>query len=419
MRETFAILFYLKKGKKKKGESNPPTEATIYCRLSVCGTQSPFSTLLKIEPGYWNQTSKRAEGKGQNISKVNKSLARLETEIWLHYDKIKARRKKFSAEYLRDWVLGKYNNKENATVIDYFDTYIERLNKRVEIKDLTKETRDRYILVRNRFQEFLKEERNIDNIYLDEVDNDLAYDFYLYIRRTTGCQNNNAQKHVQKIHTVMKCAWVNHYISADPLAQYAIYFEKHQRTCLTWHELKRIMSKKFYSHRLEKVRDIFVFCCFTGLSYGDAKALTEDNFELKNDDREWIDKNRNKTSVNAQILFSAIPHMIIEKYKNERVKKRLLPFNSNQKMNDYVKEIAALCNVNKHLTTHVARHTFATTVTLNEGVPLETVSKMLGHTNTVTTQIYAKIVNEKLRQDAGEWNKKMAGIEAEFNLQNQ
>jgi len=110
---------------------------------------------------------------------------------------------------------------------------------------------------------------------------------------------------------------------------------------------------------------------------------------------------------------------VIEKYKNERVKKRLLPFCSNQKMNEYVKEIAALCNVNKHLTTHVARHTFATTVTLNEGVPLETVSKMLGHTNTVTTQIYAKIVNEKLRQDAGEWNKKMVGIEAEFNLQNQ
>ena len=152
MRETFTILFYLKKGKKKKGESNPPTEATIYCRLSVCGTKSPFNTHLKIEPENWNQTSKRAEGKGQNISKVNKALSRLETEIWLHYDKIKARRKKFSAEYLRDWVLGKYNNKENATVIDYFDTYIERLNKRVEINDLTEETRDRYILVRTRFQ---------------------------------------------------------------------------------------------------------------------------------------------------------------------------------------------------------------------------------------------------------------------------
>ena len=142
------------------------------------------------------------------------------------------------------------------------------------------------------------------DIYLDEVDNDLAYRLLLvHPQESLAVKITTLQKHVQKIHTVMKCAWVNHYIPSDPLAQYAIYFEKHQRTCLTWHELKRIMSKKFYSHRLEKVRDIFVFCCFTGLSYGDAKALTEDNFELKNDDREWIDKNRNKTNVNVTNPF--------------------------------------------------------------------------------------------------------------------
>lgn len=418
MRETFSIFFYLKKGKNGQNQKEN-IESTIYFRIYVCGTKSPFSTLLKIDPACWNQATKRAEGKGMSVSKINKTLARLETTIWEHYEKIKARIKKFTAEYLRDWVLRKYQEKDNITLMTYFDMYKKRLDKRVDIKDLSAETRDRYLLVRDRLQNFLKEEKDTDDIYLDEVDNDLAYDFYLYVRKTTGCQNNNAQKHVQRFHSVMKSAWVNKYISSDPLAQYEIYFEQHQRTCLTWHELKRIMQKKFYSHRLEKVRDLFIFCCFTGFSYGDAKSLTEENFELKNDDNEWIDKNRNKTNVNAQILFSAIPFMIIEKYKNERAGNRLLPFCSNQRMNDYVREIAALCNINKHLTTHVARHTFATTVTLNEGVPLETVSKMLGHTNTVTTQIYAKIVDKKLRKDAGEWSNKMKGIEEEYNLQNQ
>lgn len=164
---------------------------------------------------------------------------------------------------------------------------------------------------------------------------------------------------------------------------------------------------------------LIVFYRFTGMAYGDIRSLTEENFNLMNDNNEWIDKDRNKTKVKAEILFSDIPKLIIEKYKDRRINNRLIPIISNQKCNDYLKEIAALCKVNKNLTCHVARHTFATTVTLTEGVPLESISKMLGHTNTVTTQIYAKIVNEKLRKDASEWNKKMVGIEDEFNLKNQ
>lgn len=179
------------------------------------------------------------------------------------------------------------------------------------------------------------------------------------------------------------------------------------------------MQKKFHSKRLERIRDAFVFSCFTGLTFGEMKTLTTDNFKLQNDDKEWIDKDRNKTSIKAEILFSAIPHLIIDKYRGKLIGKKLLPIPSNQKMNDYLKEIAAIAGVNKNLTCHVARHTFATSVTLTKGVPLESVSKMLGHTNTVTTQIYAQVVHEKLTNDAATWNEKMQGIEKEFNLQNQ
>ena len=204
--------------------------------------------------------------------------------------------------------------------------------------------------------------------------------FNLFIREKYPCENNTAQKHIQILKTVITSAWGNGYLVCDKLIQYKLKFDKYERTCLNWDELKRLMQKKFCSERL--------------------------------------DKERCKTKIKARIILSAIPYLIIEKYKDQRVGGRLLPVISNQKMNEYLKEIAVLCNINKNLTTHTARHTFATTVTLTEDVPIETVSKMLGHTNITTTQIYAKIVDKKLRKDAEVWNNKMIGIEKEFNLEN-
>ena len=301
----------------------------------------------------------------------------------------------------------------------YFDQFNSELDERVKAEDLTDETRTRYVNTRERLSKFIKEKYQRDDLYLDEIDVRFARRFRLFICTNYSCKNNTAQKYVQKLKTVITDAWGNSFLVSDKLIRHKLKYDHTNRTCLTWAELKRIMQKKFYSERLEKVRDMFVFACFTGMAYGDIRSLTEENFNLMNDNNEWIDKDRNKTKVKAEILFSDIPKLIIEKYKDRRINNRLIPIISNQKCNDYLKEIAALCKVNKNLTCHVARHTFATTVTLTEGVLLESISKMLGHTNTVTTQIYAKIVNEKLRKDASKWNKKMVGIEDEFNLKNQ
>lgn len=411
MRDTFSILFYLK--------NEDSAEKSIYCRISICGAKAPFYTKLKIKPQYWDQETKRGKGRSKEIPRINLALSKLETEITEAYEKIRERRKKVDPFYLRDYLQGNVQDKENVSILTYFDQFNSELDERVKAKDLTDETRIRYVNTRERLSVFIKQKYEREDLYLDEIDVRFARRFRLFICTNYACKNNTAQKYVQKLKTVITDAWGNSFLVSDKLIRHKLKYDHTDRTCLTWAELKRIMHKKFSTQRLERVRDFFVFACFTGLAYGDIKNLTTKNFELKNDGHEWIDKNRNKTKIKAQILFSEIPYLIIDKYENERIGDYLLPIRSNQKTNEYLKEIATLCKVNKNLTSHVARHTFATTVTLTEGVPLESISKMLGHTNTVTTQIYAKIVNEKLRKDASKWNKKMVGIEDEFNLKNQ
>ena len=425
-KNTFAVYFFLKKrGEKKKkndGAIQPKTiwkKKNIQCRITINGDPVDFASFIFVDPQKWHSKDQNAIGNSVESQDVNTALIDFEKKIRDIYKESMRKRGHASPAYIRDRLNGKVTNKTGVTLIQYFDDYNLELKKLVKLKEMDDETRKRYVRTRDRLKAFLKREYKRDDIYLDEVDVKLANGFYLYIRETTESGNNNAQKHIEKLRTIITDAWGNGYIPNDSLIRYNMHYDESDPTYLTWHELKRIMHKKFHSERLEKIRDMFVFACFKGMAYGDIRSLTEENFNIMNDNNEWIDKDRNKTKVKAEILFSDIPKLIIEKYKDRRINNRLIPIISNQKSNDYLKEIATLCKVNKNLTCHVARHTFATTVTLTEGVPLETVSKMLGHKNISTTQIYAKVVHEKMTKDANEWNEKMQGIENEFNLQNQ
>lgn len=348
MRDTFSILFYLK--------NEDSAEKSIYCRISICGVKAPFYTKLKIKPQYWDQATKRGKGRSKEIPRINLALSKLETEITEAYEKIRERRKKVDPFYLRDYLQGNVQDKENVSILTYFDQFNSELDERVKAEDLTDETRIRYVNTRERLSKFIKEKYQRDDLYLDEIDVRFARRFRLFICTNYKCKNNTAQKYVQKLKTVITDAWGNSFLVSDKLIRHKLKYDHTNRTYLTWAEPKRIMQKKFYSERLEKVRDMFVFACFTGMAYGDIRSLTEENFNLMNDNNEWIDKDRNKTKVKAEILFSDIPKLIIEKYKDRRINNRLIPIISNQKCNDYLKEIAALCKVNKNLTCHVARH---------------------------------------------------------------
>ena len=183
------------------------------------------------------------------------------------------------------------------------------------------------------------------------------------------------------------------------------------RGYLTDEEITKILKKKFVSERLEHVRDIFIFSCFTGLSYIDVKSLTQENIRTSFDGNLWIMTKRQKTDIKVDVPLLKIPKMILDKYKDKLPNGLLLPILSNQKMNSYLKEIGDVCGIRKNLTFHLARHTFATTTTLAKGVPIETVSKMLGHTNIETTQIYARITNSKISNDMKGLTGKFAGVE--------
>lgn len=209
---------------------------------------------------------------------------------------------------------------------------------------------------------------------------------------------------------------INVWIQSDPFTNFKIRFKKVDRGYLNQDELTTIMQKKFSIKRLEQVRDIFIFSCFTGLAYVDVRNLNEKDIQKSFDGKLWIMKKRKKTDVQSNILLLETPKRILDKYKGMQRVNQLLPIISNQRLNSYLKEIADLCGIEKHLTFHLARHTFATTVTLAKGVPMETVSKMLGHTSIRTTQIYARITDSKIGNEMQELSLKLEGMDKLLTL---
>jgi site-specific recombinase XerD len=200
---------------------------------------------------------------------------------------------------------------------------------------------------------------------------------------------------------IVRIAYANGWINKDPFANWKVRLKTVEREFLTQEELQQLMDTEFQAERLEHERDVFVFCCFTGLAYADVKKLTHDDFVIGIDRELWINTKRTKTKTKSNIPVLPTAMMILEKYEDSPhlIKEKVLPVLTNQKMNAYLKEIADLSGVKKNLTTHLARHTFATTVTLSNGVSIESVSKMLGHKNLRTTQHYAKILNRKVSED--------------------
>ena len=206
-------------------------------------------------------------------------------------------------------------------------------------------------------------------------------------------------KMIQKFRTIYQTAIDNGWVQKNPFASIKIHFDNVDRGFLSKQELVAIIQKPMTSKRLDQVRDVFVFCCFCGLAYCDVAELTEGNLVEVDDGKVWLRTRRLKTDTSVDVPLLEIPLMILQKYKGKLTTGKLLPVPSNQKCNDYLKEIAAICGIDKELTFHLARHTFATTVTLSNGVPIETVSKMLGHRNIRTTQIYAKVIHDKVATD--------------------
>lgn len=306
---------------------------------------------------------------------------------------------KVTTEALKNKLLGK--GEVTRTLISIFEDHNERMDKLVG-KEFAQGTLTRYKTCLKHTKEFLKWKYSISDIDIRKIDYTFLNDFEFYLRTEKSCGNNSAVKYIMNFGKIIRSCLAKGWIDKDPYLNYDSTFNEVDRVFLNEEEIEKLFKKDFKNERLSQVRYIFLFSCFTGLAYIDTQKLTHDNINVGLDGNKWIFTKRQKTKTTSNIPLLYQAEQIIEKYKNHPVclnKGTLLPVLSNQKMNAYLKEIADLCEINKELTYHIARHTFATTVTLSNGVSIESVSKMLGHKNIRTTQHYAKILDKKVSED--------------------
>lgn len=390
-KSTFKILFYV-----RKNQVNKEGKAGIMIRLTINGDTSQFSSKLEVEPELWDVKSQKMGGCSLKARRFNSLLDDVRISLKNHFHDIETHEAYVTAEKVRNAFLG--ITVRQQTLLGTFRKYNEDVQKLVGISK-SAATYAKYDRCMRRLEEFMQAKYRIRDIALKEISHVFITDFETYLRTASRCNENTTAKFMQSFRMIIIMAKNNGWIFADPFINYKIRLKRVDRGYLTEAEIEKILKKRFTCKRLEQVRDIFIFSCFTGLAYIDVRNLTQDNIRPSFDGKLWIMTSRQKTDTAVTVPLLKVPQAILKKYEGTQSNGRLLPVLSNQKLNSYLKEIADQCGITKTITFHLARHTFATTMTLAKGVPIETVSKMLGHTNIVTTQIYARITNDKIGRD--------------------
>lgn len=391
---SFAVLSYLRNGKLDKLGKAP-----IYLRITVNGLRAEFSIKRKIEPEKWCSVKGRVKGSNPKNQALNRFIDELESKAYDIYSKFVIKKRPFNAELIKNKLLNKEGT--HKTLLAIYDEHNIQIEQLVGL-DYSYGTYRRHVRTRNHLAAFVKKEYKLADIFVKEVDLKFINRFHHYLKTKKIGSQNTTTKYVVNFKKIMRIAFANNWVNKDPFYHWKAQWKKVEREALTEAELRTIIKEKFFIRRLEQVRDIFVFCCFTGLAYVDVQKLSQNHIVLGMDGNRWIKINRSKTDSRSSIPLLPAAQSILAKYSDHPFTLQsdlLLPVISNQKTNAFLKEIAIICQIEKNLTFHLARHTFATTVTLANGIPIESVSKMLGHQSLKTTQIYAKIIDKKLSED--------------------
>jgi len=391
---SFAILSYL-----RTGRLDNQGKAPLYLRITVNGKRAEFSIKRKIKPEKWNSRKGRVKGSSPKVQNLNRYIDELESKAFEIHSKLVTKKKPYTAEIIKNKLLNKEEN--YRTLLTIYKEHNNEIEELVGI-DYSYGAYRRHIRTCQHLEDFIKKEHRREDIFVKEVDLKFITRFDHYLKTQNIGNQNTTTKYVVNFKKIMRIAFANNWVNKDPFYHWKAKWKKVEREVLTELELRTMMEKKFKIKRLEQVRDIFVFCCFTGLAYTDVQKLSQNHIVLKMNATQWIKINRSKTDSRSTIPLLPAAEEIIKKYADHPIALQnglLLPVISNQRTNAYLKEIADACNIEKHLTFHLARHTFATTVTLANGIPIESVSKMLGHQSLKTTQIYAKVIDQKLEED--------------------
>ncbi len=396
--EDVKVAFYL-----KRNESDSAGRCPVMGRLTVGRSECVFSAKMLAPRSLW--VSGRAKGKSTEVVEINRQLDELRASALAIYREQSAVRERVTAEEVKRLLLGMASGQE--TLLDYFRTYIEHFEKRVGVNRTIKSART-YRCAYEHVVRFLSERLRLSDVPFSALDRSFVDKFDLYLHTEQKLAPNTVVLYMSRLHTVINKAIAAAIITADPFAGYEPPRPERRRRYLTHEELQRLMSTPLPSSRLYLVRDLFLFSCYTGISYGDMCRLTAANLETAEDGTVWIKATREKTNVEFEIPLLDLPLHIIDKYRDTTSDGKLLPMYGNSELNKGLKHLAAACGIDRKLTFHMARHTYATEITLSHGVPMETVSRMLGHSRVDTTQIYAQVTDNKIDTDTQSLDERIA-----------
>lgn len=393
-RNTLSVLFIIKKAKLLKN-----SEAPICMRITVNKRVAEVMIKRSIPVDLWNQKKECSKGKDRVATELNHYINTVRAKVLQIHRELEIDNKPITADIIKDCFYGR--DKAQRSLLEVYAEHNEKCSALIG-KEYTESTVTKFDTSINRLKEYIRSCYHRDDIMLAELDGQFIRDFDFWLKTEKHCQNNSALKHLKNLKKVVRIALANDWIKKDPF--YGIHFKQEEVNVefLSREELDILMNKDFAIKRLEQVRDIFVFCCFTALAFVDVQQLSREHLIKDNNGALWIRKARQKTSQMCNIPVLSIPQRILRKYEDnaECIKKGvLLPVISNQRMNAYLKEIADLCGITKRLTTHVARHTAATIVFLANDVSMENVSKILGHSNIRMTQHYARVLDSSIMRD--------------------
>ena len=394
MNTKLSVLFFVKRTK-----TNVDGLLPIFIRVTVNGARIEFSTKRFTTSEKWSVEGNRVKGTSAETKATNSFLDTLKAKVYDYQQQLIREDELVNAENMRNKIMG--IEKRSHMLVGIFKQHNEEIKALVG-KDFATATYTRYETSLKHTVDFLQWKYKVSDIDIRKINHETVTSYEFYLKSIRKCNQNTTAKYIKNFGKIVRICLANGWITRDPFVNYKCKIIEVERAFLSKEEIEIMFNKEFATDRLNQVKDIFLFSCFTGLAYVDVKKLSYKNIGFGVDGEKWIFINRTKTDTRSNIPLLPIASTILEKYKDHPQvinEDKLLPILSNQKMNSYLKEIADVCEINKELTFHIARHTFATTVTLSNGVPIESVSKMLGHRNLKTTQHYAKILDLKVSDD--------------------
>ena len=385
VRSSFSILFFIRESKARKN-GNVPIEVMI----TVNGERNSFSTGKQIAIEKWDKTKQQVKGKDQETQNLNNYLKAIKAKLYQKEAELLERGFIITAQILYDAYFDKVESLKERSLFEVFEEHNQEQEKLVG-NGVSKATHWVSVYTIRLLREFVQQKYKREDLYLRELNLNFIQSFHSFLRIDKGMAQNSSTKHLKLLKKIINLSVANSYMAFNPFSTYKVEREPVEIDFLDEEELRKIINFDTPLPRLERAKDMFLFGCFTGLSYIDIKTLTPEHFEKDSAGRIWIKKRRVKTGVLSRIPLLPIAKLILDKYKGGE---KLLPIQDPADINKYLKDIAILCGINKRICFHTSRHTFASTVTLANNISLEVVSKMLGHTNTRMTAHYAKLIDK-------------------------